>query len=476
MFNNKQWRIVFLGLFSIFLADAAASSSSSHGYDRYMSEEDEQRHALNQSIIRGDIRDRRLQALLTEYTPSHMPTEVIAREHITEIQERHPEWASHFSLQFGNLQNPDAYSFADYTSRMLFWGPSGCGKTFTALALAKLCNMHTLFISGESVQTSFRMSGSVFLNDLFSTLKAHPDRKFMIIFDELAHLAKLSKDEEDTTQHSTVRRFWQCLDDISTRRHICVVGTDNLDPKEYEKQIQTRFHAHIFKFRGISAPALAKSIYFEFTNKDETNFCGQHDLIKSASSLDEDLNDNLEVQSLAKILPKYKCSFMVETLQQYIQSVSYLSEREIRILINKAIEAASLEAFDAQSSSSVSDYEILVEERHLLEAFKPHMRTLMQRFFAHHIPKAIFSARTLSYFFMTGGIGLRACNEKYTKYALGLIYMGLIINAFNTGNKERAQDAQGFSALINLSESYANHRHYVDSMHRQNEVQEREDV
>jgi AAA+ superfamily predicted ATPase len=236
------------------------------------------------------------------------------------------------------LQNESEYKRVSYPSRILFTGPSGCGKTELAKSIARICNMHCLFIKGSSVANTFQNSGSVFLDNLFQQLCAHPEEKFLVIFDEISCVSQLSNDGKDPQKDLTATAFWLGLDQIANKRHICIIGTDNQDPDKLSDQLKTRFSGKLFHFKHANVSTIVNMM------EECLNF---------------NPDSNRALSSNAPALHNCSDGF----LKTMAQRVSHLSLREIKGFIEEAIELA---IYDSQNSNGT------VLEKHIRAVWNHH--------------------------------------------------------------------------------------------------------
>jgi AAA+ superfamily predicted ATPase len=383
-----------------------------------------------------------------------LPSMPQAEQHIEELKRHHPHWADKFARKIHHLQNPDEYKPAKYPSRMLYYGPSGCGKTFTTLALAKKCNMDCLFIHGSSVETGYRRSGSNFLVSLFKTLLNHPERKFLVVFDEFEYLARFTEDERDTNQHSTVLAMAQCLDKIVSEQHICIIATDNIDPKQYDPHIQLCFFNNIFKFDHDYQEPL-KSVF-------ETEFA-----FRNNSTIDDAVIP-IPMHSASKTPWAVTQDF--EALDRNKRSISHLTEQEQCILAQAALEIAIHEKL--KKNPSPDKRNITIKAKHYDEALKEHKKNFFQRVFTRPIVQQLTSVRALSYYLTAAGIGLRIWQPKYTRYGIGLQIAGQTVNAVNVTNTARERDMWLFSILNTLLDTYDEYRRYNATLEHQESLRE----
>jgi SpoVK/Ycf46/Vps4 family AAA+-type ATPase len=459
-------RILFFGF--VFIGRICCAASSSQSPTEFSGGFNESQRELNRQILQDECHDDNLSYLLARYQ-TNLPTESQAQHHIEAMKFRHPEWANEFARKISHLQNPLIYKGVRYPSRMLYHGPSGCGKTYTTLALAKICNMECLLIPGSSVETSYRRSGPEFLETLFQTLLTYPNRRFLIVFDELRVLAQYSKDERDIHQHATVTKLWQCLDLIEKQRHICVVGTDNLDPQKYESQMQTRFFNSIFKFNRADASSAAGLSMLRLATIRENSIALSipHDSSSSMNSAvgsstdfaEQSFMHNNTVKNLTR-------DFTDKQLEGYLSGVSHLTDREKLELVQCAAEIAVFNELNSPTESS----EIALKVCHLNEAFKKYQRTCIQRFFSHPFVKQLCSVRALSYYIAAASFGLRIYDPTYIPHSTKLIVVAQCINALDPNNKEKLRDLQLFNALTTTVEYYESHKRYCDGLRRQQEA------
>jgi hypothetical protein len=420
---------------------AASNESSTFDPQQLFDGNIESQYELNRQMMREGFCDKKVQSLLMRYR-ADLPTYQQASQHVEAVISRHPEWASDFSRKIHHLQNPQVYKSIRYPSRMVYHGPSGCSKTFTALALAKICNMECLLIHGSSIETSYRRSGPDFLDNLFQTLLDYPERRFLIVLDELKYLAQYSKNERETDQHATVIKLWQCLDQIEKERHICVIGTDNLDPKEYEPQMQTRFFNSIFKFNQTdmaSATRLSLSVLSSIIdNRSSSNASSSLSTSTASASSEQSIHSEISSKPIT-------WSFSEKRLNDLSAGVAHLTDREKLELIDTAAEIAIF-----QTLNTPSDYsEVIITEDHVKEAYRKHHRSNLQRFLSHPVVQQLYSVRALSYYVAAASFGLRMIDTAYTPYSMQLLAVAQLINALDTEDKDRTHSLQLFGALHN---------------------------
>lgn len=458
-------RTLFFGF--ILIARICCASSSNHLPSAF-SGVNEGQPELNRQCIQDATTNDHLSFLLARYQ-THLPSETQAMRHIEAIKLRHPEWSSEFTRKISHLQNSHVYKGIRYPSRMLYHGRSGSAKTYTSLAVGRVCNMECLFIPGSSVETSYRRSGPEFLDTLFQTLLNHPERRFLVILDELKFLAQYSKDERDTHQHATVTKLWQCLDLIEKQRHICVIGTDNLDPKEYEPQMHTRFFNSVFNFDQADASSTADLCMLRLATIRENSLsstiaCGSSSTSNISAALNIDTTEQLRIQNTAaKSLTR---QFTDEQLERYMIGVSHLADREKIELIQSAAEIAVFHELNEPTESP----SIVIKECHFNDAFKKYRRTCMQRFFKHPIVQQLCSVRALSYYIAAASFGLRIYDPTYIPHSTKLLAVAQCITALDPNNKEKMRDLQLFNGLHIAVEFYESYQRYSDGLKRQQDA------
>lgn len=342
-----------------------------------------------------------------------LPSKEDAEDIVSGLMQEHPD----LNFTIPAIKNSD-YCAGEHPSRLLFVGPSGCGKTTAAKAIARYCDANCIFVKGSTIGNTYQNSGSVLINNLFNGLLERSEQPFIVIIDEFVAASQFTSDDKDRQQHQTAMALWQALDDCEKKRHICVIGTDNEDPEKLPLTIQTRFAYNIFPFHHTNHP----SNILKFMKKN------------LGYSLDE--HDN-------------PCSD--EFLTELAQSVNSLSLREINTLLGKC---KLLAAHESQNPKAI------VTKEHLKKIFTEHRKpTALEKIWIDRDKhfRNLTSARALSIYMMTAGLGLASQNYKCTGLLLGI--GGAAINHHWAEGK----DLQLFSMLSHLSAQYENHQQWETS-------------
>lgn len=352
---NKYLITTLLSL-TIYLAKIHAAAFPTHELKSHaVHHEYYNEHTLNEQILQGECHENNLRSLLIKFK-TDLPSKENAAQHIEKIKQDHPDWSDSLAVTIKLFNNPMKYQRARYPSRMSFHGASDCEQVFTALAIAKICNMKCMLIHGPSIEVE---SGAIFLETLFKTLRAHPEEKFLVIFEELTSIAKFNQDKN---QRAMVAALWYSLDSILHDRHICVIGTDRANPNEYEPQIKTRLFAHTYKFSGTGTSSITQLISLKIPFKNPAS--------RSSSNVDEE-----------KLAQKIESPWIItrnfQDIDQYVKCIPHLSAREVYMLCHSAIETAIHEKLTL--ATPTTDRKVTVELKHFDEAWKDHKQSILQK-------------------------------------------------------------------------------------------------
>ncbi|MEX0849786.1 MAG: AAA family ATPase [Candidatus Dependentiae bacterium] len=336
------------------------------------------------------------QSLLEQYK-AELPSILVATKRINQAINHNPRLISIIK----QLQDPDKYKHLTFPSRLLFTGPYGCGKTTGALALARHCNMNCLFIKSTSIGTERLNSGKEFIDNLFNNLISHPENKYIVIIDELLAVARFSHAGSDRQQDLTALTFWNCLDKIKNKRHICVVGTFDKDHDKIDPTIKRRFESNVIHFNPAEVPEIVEIM------KDSLNH----------------LPEDLPAAAMPRIF--HRCSD--DFLRQMASRASHLSIRNIKRLIGKTIALAIDETGDPNA---------IVEEKHIQEVWNQNNLDRFSRIYNHPLFKSVTTYQVISLCSFLTGIGLRTYgtfkdNEKFESSGNALIAASCIYYLMN---------------------------------------------
>ena len=129
------------------------------------------------------------------------------------------------------------YTGSDMPPRMLLLhGPTGTGKTFTAKIFAKAQGAEYTEVQFSDVSSKYVGETSVFISNKFKNFadlaKAHPDKKYVVAFNEIDSLInnveKLGENNLHLGQNRT--SFLNGLDSIKDIPNLTIVGTTNINP------------------------------------------------------------------------------------------------------------------------------------------------------------------------------------------------------------------------------------------------------
>lgn len=350
-----------------------------------------------------------------------LPSDEEAKTIVSRLKKEHPDLKCIIKC----IKNPDAFKRVKYPSRLLFVGASGCGKTIAAKAIAKRYGSKCVFVKGSGVGDTYQNSGATFIGYLFDGLLERPEQPVVVIFDELMAIARFVDNDKEIQQNKTAMAFWQALDDCAQKRHICVIGTDNGDPKKLADQLKTRFAHNIFEF----------------------NHVAQSDMVVI-------IKECLERDSIGE---SHACSD--EFLKQLAQSVEHLSIREIEDLIEKSKMLAIGEKKELDPNAKVT-------ERHLLQIFNKYRElTWAEKLWTERNKhfRNLMSARAVSLYMTLGGIGLEASDSPYRNYGFALTALGACMNHYWPRDEKEADDLPLLSTVSHLFAQHQSSRQWETS-------------
>jgi len=364
------------------------------------------------------IADDAFGEMLAQYR-TDLPHELEAKLRIQSLIEQHPA----LDLVIQQLTRPELFKRAKYPSRLLFVGPSGCGKTTAAKALAAYCDMTCVFIKGSAVGNTYQNSGATLINDLFRGMIERPEQQFLVIIDEFMAVAKFVDDVKEMQQNKTAMALWQALDDCESKRHICIIGTDNNDPEQLADQLKTRFKHNMFVFHAAQKNDMLTMI----------KECLSSQLLYATKNI------------------KSQVCWDEHYLHALARSVEHLSMREVRDLIEKAHILAIAEAQDPDA---------LVTKDHLTRVFHAYKEpSWLHKIWMHrerHI-KNLVSMRAVTLYMAISGMILRLYTEQYKDHGTMLATLGMMLNHFWPKGEKDAGDMPLLSAVSHLFAQAENH-------------------
>lgn len=115
-------------------------------------------------------------------------------------------------------------------NKILLYGPPGSGKTELAKALAKASEREFLYLSGNSVVTSWQGSGSQSIKNKFEeaySLAVKKNTNVLLFIDEIDGFAKDRKANNSMDHTNALLALLEELDYIENDRRICVICATN---------------------------------------------------------------------------------------------------------------------------------------------------------------------------------------------------------------------------------------------------------
>lgn len=318
----------------------------------------------------------------------------------------------------------DRYVRVKHPTRMLFVGPSGCGKTTVAEAIAKHCELTCIFVKASSIATTYQNSGAQFFEMLFRSLKEDDREDYLVIIDEISLVTQMSSDERELQQNKMATAFWLGLDEIRNERHICVIGTTNIDPKTLPEQLKTRFANNIYYFEQPKIDTVINLI------KDNLNFVPKYGPHRTKRP------------ELGKL---YNCSN--EYIQQLAECVSHLSLREIEDLVEKAKVLAISESNDPYAP---------VTSTHLEKAFAEYTPSWYAKAWRSKATyfKPLVSPRVLTLYAAVAGLIMHFYTKQYREQGLFVTALASVINNFLPRPNGESADMPLFSNIAHWFTSY----------------------
>ncbi len=133
------------------------------------------------------------------------------------------------------IQNKDIAEqwWAHMTTGIIFYGPSGTGKTLFARCLATAVDADVYAIKmTDLANTAYINEGAKNVQDLFKYLRnqasKNPDKKLIVIFDELDALFKNRENRNSSGEDTkVVNTFLTEMDGFDTLKNVIIVGTTN---------------------------------------------------------------------------------------------------------------------------------------------------------------------------------------------------------------------------------------------------------
>jgi SpoVK/Ycf46/Vps4 family AAA+-type ATPase len=350
-----------------------------------------------------------------------LPSVQLTKKVMKEAKRQHPK----LRQVIKQLRDDERYERVKYPTRLLFVGPSGCGKTTTAEALARYCDQTCIFINASSIATTYQNSGAQFFDIFFRCLKENDSEEFLVIIDEISLITQMSSNEKDGQQNKMATAFWLGLDEIRNKRHICVIGTTNSDPKTLPEQLKTRFANNIYYFEHPTVDTITALI------KDNLNT-----IPKSKAHKSHTYPEKL-----------YNCSNTY--IQQLAESVSHLSLREIEDLVEKAKALAITESNDPYA---------LVTVAHLEQVFAEHTQSWYSQAWRHKTKylKPLVSARAFTFYAAISGLLMHFYSDNYKEHGLFLTTIASLINNYLPRPHGEPNDTHVFS---NITHWFANYKY-----------------
>ncbi len=259
---------------------------------------------------------------------TELPSAHIAETRVSSALKQHPRLAGIMRC----LKNESKYRRIPYPSRILFTGPSGCGKTELAKSIARTCNMRCLLLNGMALAHSLEYQHDIFFDNFFFELNSNSKQNFLVILDNISDIASSSRTEK-MSLYKKRGAFWNGLNSITKKRHICVIGLEHQHPAKVSDILTTNFYNNVFKFQYGNIPTIVATI------KERLNF-------------------NPEDASSSNISELHNCNdtFLTSMTTRF----THLSSHEISSIIENAIMLA------IEDNENIGD---TVLEKHIIKAW-----------------------------------------------------------------------------------------------------------
>lgn len=303
--------------------------------------------------------------VLQKYS-TKLPSSNEASFTVDDIIRRHT-WGEKFNRSVQKLKFPKMYERITTSPRMLFTGPSGCGKTFAAKALAIETGMECIFIRSLSIKLGGPSSAPNFLTTLLHRLADQPDRRFLVILDDISPLSEARN----------VLYLWRQLTNFTNLKNVCLVGTDQNDPNDYERSLRQYFTFNIYKFEHVQLPGILTIMKQRM--KSENAFKEIQAEASSSTVTNERIPKLYHVCSEEFLIKKAKeaSHFSIRVIVEFMEQAKAIAAEE-----NLDLWIAEQ---DPISKQALKDRPIVVEERHLNKVWQCHVRGTKPNYYIENL-------------------------------------------------------------------------------------------
>ncbi len=261
------------------------------------------------------------------------------------------------------------YTGADAPRMVLFHGPTGTGKTFSAKLMAKEMGAEYAEIQFSDLSSEYVGKTAVNISKKFKEIanmaKKHPDKKFVVTFNEIDSLInnvnKLGSNNLHLGQNRT--SFLNGLDSIKDIPNLTIIGTTNINPKTANLDAATLSRlGNIFEIEKPIASEIKSSMKFHLGRSEAAR-----DLIKNDAELDKVANlikqKNGAQRDVENVVKTAISDFTVKNLDNPNRNTAQItSDYLLNAINNKETWAAGIES---GASNPVNG----INENKLMEAF-----------------------------------------------------------------------------------------------------------
>ena len=261
------------------------------------------------------------------------------------------------------------YTGADAPRMVLFHGPTGTGKTFSAKLMAKEMGAEYGEIQFSDLSSEYIGKTAVNISQKFKEIakmaKKHPDKKYVVTFNEIDSLInnvnKLGPNNQHLGQNRT--SFLNGLDSIKDIKNLTVIGTTNINPKTANLDAATLSRlGNIFEIEKPVQNEIKSSMKFHLGKSEAAR-----DLIKNDAELDKiaDLikQKNGAQRDVENVVKTAISDFTVKNLDNPNKNTAQItSDYLLNAINNKETWAAGIDSGAANPASSIT-------ENKLMEAF-----------------------------------------------------------------------------------------------------------
>ena len=261
------------------------------------------------------------------------------------------------------------YTGADAPRMVLFHGPTGTGKTFSAKLMAKEMGAEYGEIQFSDLSSEYIGKTAVNISQKFKEIakmaKKHPDKKYVVTFNEIDSLInnvnKLGPNNQHLGQNRT--SFLNGLDSIKDIPNLTIIGTTNINPKTANLDAATLSRlGNIFEIEKPVRNEIKSSMKFHLGKSEAAK-----DLIKNDAELDKIAElikqKNGAQRDVENVVKTAISDFTVKNLDNPNKNTAQMtSDYLLNAINNKETWAAGIES---GASNPVNG----INENKLMEAF-----------------------------------------------------------------------------------------------------------